>query len=187
MRVLVALILCVAGCAPIAVLRPPDPVRGQVFTVGGSVFPNPYGHGQYPVWAVPYLGYAGGDGTWEFNFSIQWSIRVGGKLKLAPGLSLDGGVSFLPESDAWFGDVDLGLILGMDGFYLSPRLHALGNRDQYRSRTDLAFQVSLGYWGEGWAVEVGYGPCGYCQMGWDYSRLHQGPYVALGLTFGISP
>ncbi|MBW6394055.1 MAG: hypothetical protein ABWJ63_10340 [Thermus sp.] len=166
MRALALLALLLAGCVPIAVLRSPEPVQGHVFTVGGSVFPS--SQGQYPVWAVPYLGYAGGNGFWELNLSVQGSPRVGGRLKLAPGLSLDGGLSLLLTSrgSVAFRDVDVGLILGVDRFYFSPRLHALA----YGDRSDLAFQVSLGYWGEGWVLEAGY----------------PGPYLALGLSFGTA-
>jgi hypothetical protein len=96
MRLLVLLLsLLLAGCFPVAVLRSPEPVRGTELSLGGSLFPAPIPYSRYPVWGLPYLGYAWGDGSTEFNLSAQIGPRFGVKQALAPGLSLDAGLTLL--------------------------------------------------------------------------------------------
>lgn len=158
-----------SACVPMAVLQPPEPVRGERFTLGGSLFPAPMSS-PYPVWGLPYLGYAVGDGQKEFSLSFQAPLRLGAKVQLAEGLSLDGGVSLFVDLNqgavtGFSADVGLLLRMGRD-FYFSPRLHHL-------PWGPLAPQLTLGYWGEGMAVEGGYGP--------------GGPYLALGLSFQSAP
>ncbi|WP_105318351.1 hypothetical protein [Thermus tenuipuniceus] len=158
-----------SACVPTAVLQPPEPVRGERFTLGGSLFPAPVSS-PYPVWGLPYLGYAVGDGQKEFSLSFQLPLRLGAKVRLAEGLSLDGGVSLwvdLGQGGVSGASADAGLLLRVgEGFYLSPRL-------QVTPWASLAPQLTLGYWGEGVAVEGGYGP--------------MGPYLALGFSFQNAP
>ncbi|MEZ0348983.1 MAG: hypothetical protein ABWJ90_10850 [Thermus sp.] len=117
MRALLAgLLLFLAGCLPVAVLRDPEPVRGVAFSVGGSLFPSLSPGSQYPVWALPYVALAQGDGRWEWNLSLQWSLRLGGKVALAEGFSLDGGLSLWPSGEGQRAfSADLGLLLGGGG------------------------------------------------------------------------
>lgn len=175
MRVWLVGLALLAGCVPVAVLRSPEPVQGATFTLGGSVFPSPASGSRYPVWGLPYFAYAQGDGAWEWNFSVQWSLRVGGKVALGEGLSLDGGLSFWPgfgETQGAFSG-DLGLLLGRGGFYLSPRIHLTLDWD---GRLGSVPQLTLGYRGEGWALEGGYGPIGpYLAVGFFWQTVPEGP------------
>ncbi len=87
MRALVVgLVLGLSGCVPVAMLRPPEPARGTEWSLGGTLSANPFG-GRSPVLLLPYLGYAQGDGVWEYNLSLQWGLRGGVKLGLTPGVA----------------------------------------------------------------------------------------------------
>ena len=123
-----ALALVLPGCLPVAMMRPPEPARGAEFSLGATLMPNPFG-GQSPVLRLPYLAHAEGDGTLEYNLSLQWGLRGGVKVGLAPGVILGGG-----------------------GYYLSPRLHLLG---VLGGEWGLAYQLSAGVYGGGWVAEVG--------------------------------
>ena len=127
-----ALALVLPGCLPVAMMRPPEPARGAEFSLGATLMPNPFG-GQSPVLLLPYLAHAEGDGTLEYNLSLQWGLRGGVKVGLAPGVALDAGLTLPPalgEVADWSWGVpvvlDGGVILGGGGYYLSPRLHLLG-------------------------------------------------------------
>jgi len=145
--------LLLAGCFPAAVLRSPEPVRGAEFSLGGSLFPAPI-PSNYPVWGLPYLGYAWGDGSTEFNLSAQIGPRFGVKQALAPGFSLDAGLTLVlspsPSVDALI--LDVGLLAGAGGLYVSPRVHAGistgGSPGGF-------YQATLGYRGGGFSLEGG--------------------------------
>jgi hypothetical protein len=159
MRALVVgLVLGLSGCVPVAMLRPPEPARGTEWSLGGTLLANPFG-GQSPVLLLPYLGYAQGDGVWEYNLSLQWGLRGGVKLGLAPGVALDAGLTLPPvlgEGADWSQgvpvDLDGGVILGGGGYYLSPRLHLLGVPGR---GWGLAYQLSAGVYGGEWLGEIG--------------------------------
>lgn len=153
-----ALALVLSGCLPVAMLRPPEPARGAGFSLGATLMPNPFG-GQSPVLLLPYLAYAEGDGTLEYNLSLQWGLRGGVKVGLAPGVALDAGLTLPPalgEGADWSRGVpvvlDGGVILGGGGSYLSPRLHLLGVPGE---GWGLAYQLSAGVYGGEWVGEVG--------------------------------
>jgi hypothetical protein len=150
-------------------LRPPEPARGLEVSAGGSLLSNPFG-GQTPVIALPYLAVAQGDGEVEYNFSIQWGLRGGVKLGLAPGLALDAGLTVPPLFGAdWSQGVpvvlDGGVILGGDGFYFSPRVHLIGVPTFGGGPIGVptsgggswgwAWQASLGTYRRDWVAEVG--------------------------------
>lgn len=166
--ILTALVF-LSGCVPMAVLQPPEPLRGERFTLGGSLFFPPV-NSPYPVWGLPYVSYALGDGEREVGLTVQTSPRLGVKVRLAEGLSLEGGITLWldPNQMALAGlSGDAGLLLRLGGgFYLSPRLHRL-------PWGAWASQVTLGYWGPSLALEGGYGP--------------MGPYLAFGFYFETSP
>ena len=91
-----------------------------------ALMPNPFG-GQSPVLLLPYLAHAEGDGTLEYNLSLQWGLRGGVKVGLAPGVALDAGLTLPPalgEVADWSWGVpvvlDGGVILGGGSYYLSP-------------------------------------------------------------------
>ena len=153
-----ALALVLPGCLPVAMMRPPEPARGAEFSLGATLMPNPFG-GQSPVLLLPYLAHAEGDGTLEYNLSLQWGLRGGVKVGLAPGVALDAGLTLPPalgEVADWSWGVpvvrDGGVILGGGGYYLSPRLHLLG---VLGGEWGLAYQLSAGVYGGGWVAEVG--------------------------------
>ncbi|SDE49615.1 hypothetical protein SAMN04488243_102108 [Thermus arciformis] len=153
-----ALALVLSGCLPVAMLRPPEPARGAEFSLGATLMPNPFG-GQSPVLLLPYLAYAEGNGTFEYNLSLQWGLRGGVKVGLAPGVALDAGLTLPPvsgEGADWSQGVpvvlDGGVILGGGGYYLSPRLHLLGVPGE---EWGLAYQLSAGVYGGDWVAEVG--------------------------------
>lgn len=161
MRALVlAFALLLSGCLPVAMLRPPEPARGAEFSLGATLMPNPFANrDRYPVLPLPYLAYAEGNGTLEYNLSLQWGLRGGVKVGLAPGVALDAGLTLPPalgEGADWSQGVpvvlDGGVILGGGGYYLSPRLHLLGVPGQ---GWGLAYQLSAGVYGGGWVAEVG--------------------------------
>ncbi|BDG20081.1 hypothetical protein TthSNM11_22840 [Thermus thermophilus] len=150
-----ALALVLSGCLPVAMLRPPEPARGAEFSLGATLMPNPSGG----VLLLPYLAHAEGDGTLEYNLSLQWGLRGGVKVGLAPGVALDAGLTLPPalgEGADWSWGVpvvlDGGVILGGGGAYLSPRLHLLG---VLGGEWGLAYQLSAGVYGGGWVAEVG--------------------------------
>ncbi len=161
MRALVGgLVLLLSACAPVAMLRPPEPARGLEASLGASLFANPFASGNRdPVLPLPYLAVAVGDGVLEYNFSVQWGLRGGVKLGLGPGLALDAGLTVPPafgEGADWSRGVpvvlDGGAILGGDGFYFSPRLHLIGVPG---SGGGLGYQLSLGAYRRDWVAEVG--------------------------------
>ncbi|MGC8968700.1 MAG: hypothetical protein ACP5JV_10435 [Thermus sp.] len=142
---------------------------------------NPFG-GQQPVLALPYLAFAQGDGRSEWNFSVQWGLRLGAKLGLAPGLALDGGLTLPPAFGGgadWSQGVPLvldgGVILGEGGAYLSPRLHLVGVPG---GGGGLGYQVSAGLYGREWAAEFGV-------LGGAYGRLTFS--LSAAWRFGTSP
>jgi hypothetical protein len=155
-----ALWVFLSGCLPVAMLRPPEPQVGEVFSMGATLMPNPFANrDQYPVLPLPYLAWASGDGRLEANLSLQWGLRGGVKAGLLPGVSLDGGLTLplaLGQGADWSQGVpvvlDAGLILGGGGAYLSPRLHLLGVPGE---GWGLTYQVSAGAYGPGWVGEVG--------------------------------
>ncbi|GAB5602948.1 hypothetical protein FJNA_14730 [Thermus sp. FJN-A] len=178
----VALALFLSGCFPVAMLRTPEPARGAAFSLGATLMPNPFG-GQTTVLLLPYLGYAEGDGTWEYNLSLQWGLRGGVKLGLAPGVSLDGGLTLplaLGEGADWSQGVpvvlDGGVILGGGGSYVSPRLHLIGVPGK---GWGLAYQLSAGMYGGEWIGEVG-AMGGPGMAGWLLS-------LSAAWRFGTSP
>lgn len=153
-----ALVLVLPGCLPVAMMRPPEPTRGTEFSLGATLSANPFG-GQSPVLLLPYLAYAQGDGTFEYNLSLQWGLRGGMKLGLVPGVALDVGLTLPPalgEGADWSQGVpvvlDGGVILGGGGYYLSPRLHLLGVPGR---EWGLAYQLSAGVYGGEWVGEMG--------------------------------
>ncbi len=125
------MVLLLSGCVPVATLRTPEAAKDPSFTVGASLVINPFAN-QYPVVPLPYLAYAGGNGTFEWNLGLQWGLRGGVKWALAPGTALDVGLTLPPPSpDAdWSQGVpvvaDLGLLLGGGGTYVSPRVYWVG-------------------------------------------------------------
>jgi hypothetical protein len=141
-------------------LRPPEPARGLEASLGASLFANPFAN-QNPVFLLPYLAVAQGDGQVEFNFSIQWGLRGGVKLGLAPGLALDAGLTVPPLFGAdWSQGVpvvlDGGAILGGDGFYFSPRVLLIGVLTFGGGSWEVwAWQASLGTYRRDWVAEVG--------------------------------
>ncbi|BAW01899.1 putative lipoprotein [Thermus thermophilus] len=156
-----ALALVLSGCLPVAMLRPPEPARGAEFSLGATLMPNPFANrDRYPVLPLPYLAYAKGDGTLEYNLSLQWGLRGGVKVGLAPGVALDAGLTLPPDLgqgadwSRWGVPVvlDGGVILGGGGYYLSPRLHLLG---VLGGGWGLLYQFSAGVYGGNWVAEVG--------------------------------
>lgn len=108
-----ALALVLPGCLPVAMLRPPEPARGAEFSLGATLMPNPFG-GQSPVLLLPYLAHAEGDGTLEYNLSLQWGLRGGVKVGLAPGVALDAGLT-LPPALGEVADWSWGVPVVLDG------------------------------------------------------------------------
>jgi len=155
MRILVFLLsLLLAGCVPAAVLRSPEPVRGAEFSLGGSLIwvtlPSNYSF----LWALPYLGYAWGDGSTEFNLSVQMGPRFGVKQALAPGLSLDAGLTLArtPVPSVSGPILDVGLLAGVGELYVSPRVHVWFTDEGY---TLGFYQATLGYREGGFSLEGG--------------------------------
>ncbi|MBW6394056.1 hypothetical protein KQ693_02090 [Thermus sp. PS18] len=151
MRVLLlALALVLAGCLPVAVLRTPEPVSGRSLAFGLSAVGVEGGVG-----FLPYAAYAQGDGQTEYNFSVQMGFRAGIKQALAPGFSLDMGLTLPPLLGG--GGVplalDAGLLVGLGDVYLSPRVHWIGFQSQNTSVSGLLYQATLGYAGEGFLGE----------------------------------
>lgn len=152
---LLALGLLLSGCLPVAVLRTPEPVSGRGLALGFS------GVGmQGGAVLIPYAAYAQGDGQTEYNFSVQLGLRAGLKQALAPGFSLDLGLTLPPLLGNLGGEgvplaLDAGLLLGLGGFYLSPRVHWLGFASQELNVSGFLYQVTLGYAGEGVLGEAG--------------------------------
>jgi len=148
------LALLLAGCVPIAVLRDPEPVLGREVAFGLSVVALQGGG-----LLVPYAAYAQGDGRTEFNFSLQTGLRAGVKQALLPGVSLDAGLTLPPllgtDGDGLPLAADAGLLLGLGGLYLSPRVHWVGFRVQGQDISGLLYQATLGYRGEGFRMEAG--------------------------------
>ncbi|RIH88160.1 hypothetical protein Mlute_00731 [Meiothermus luteus] len=149
--------LFLTGCIPIATLRTPEVVQGRQFTLGGSLIASRDAGGAL---VLPYAAYAFGDGNVEYNFSVQMGLRAGIKWAVEPGLSLDVGGTLPPlivaEGLPLAGDI--GLLIGLDPFYLSPRLHGIAfqsNNTTLRSLGALVYQLSLGYRGESFLTEVG--------------------------------
>ena len=108
-----ALALVLPGCLPVAMMRPPEPARGAEFSLGATLMPNPFG-GQSPVLLLPYLAHAEGDGTLEYNLSLQWGLRGGVKVGLAPGVALDAGLT-LPPALGEVADWSWGVPVVLDG------------------------------------------------------------------------
>ncbi|GAA6734168.1 hypothetical protein YIM1640_19960 [Thermus oshimai] len=161
MRRWIVLVLLLSGCVPVATLRTPEAARGPSFTVGATLVTNPFANrDQYPVAPLPYLAYAEGDGTLEWNLNLQWGLRGGAKWALAPGAALDFGLTLPPPSpDADWSQgvpvaVDLGLLLGGEGVYLSPRVHWVGVPGPGGGENWL-FGLSTGLYGREWIGEVG--------------------------------
>ncbi|WP_243030817.1 hypothetical protein [Thermus altitudinis] len=151
MRVLlVVLALALAGCLPVAVLRTPEPVSGRSLALGLSAVGLEGG-----VALLPYAAYAEGNGQTEYSFSVQMGFRAGIKQALAPGLSLDMGLTLPPVlgGDAVPLALDAGLLLGLGGVYLSPRVHWIGFQSQNTRVSGLLYQATLGYAEEGFLGE----------------------------------
>ena len=151
MRVfLAAMALVLAGCLPVAVLRTAEPVTGRSLAFGLSAVGVEGGVG-----FIPYAAYAQGDGQTEYNFSVQMGFRAGIKHALAPGFSLDMGLTLPPLLGG--GGVplalDAGLLVGLGDVYLSPRVHWIGFQSQNTSVAGLLYQATLGYAGEGFLGE----------------------------------
>ncbi|MDW8018063.1 MAG: hypothetical protein RMI36_09595 [Thermus sp.] len=148
----VALAWLLAGCLPVAVLRSPEPVAGRSLALGLSAVGAEGG-----ALLVPYAAYAQGDGSTEYSFSVQLGLRAGLKQALFPGVSLDLGFTLPP----FIGEeglplaADAGLLLGLGGFYFSPRVHWLGFAYQELNISGFIYQATLGYAGEGFLGEVG--------------------------------
>ncbi|WP_234553623.1 hypothetical protein [Thermus caliditerrae] len=149
---LLALALFLSGCLPVAVLRSPEPVSGRSLAFGLSAVGAEGG-----AFLIPYATYAQGDGQTEYNFSVQLGLRVGVKQALTPGLSLDLGLTLPPflGGDGVPLALDAGLLVGLGGFYLSPRVHWLGFTSQELNVSGFLYQGTLGYVGEGFLGEVG--------------------------------
>ncbi|AFV75241.1 hypothetical protein Theos_0158 [Thermus oshimai JL-2] len=159
MRRWIVLVLLLSGCVPVATLRTPEAARGPSFTVGATLVTNPFANrDQYPVAPLPYLAYAEGDGTLEWNLNLQWGLRGGAKWALAPGAALDFGLTLPPPSpDADWSQgvpvvVDLGLLLGGEGVYLSPRVHWVWVPG---GRPGLLLGLSTGVYERAWILELG--------------------------------
>ncbi|MEJ5336020.1 hypothetical protein ACLWNE_00865 [Thermus oshimai] len=157
----IVLVLLLSGCVPVATLRTPEAARGPSFTVGATLVTNPFANrDQYPVAPLPYLAYAEGDGTLEWNLNLQWGLRGGAKWALAPGAALDFGLTLPPPSpDAdWSQGVpvaaDLGLLLGGGRVYLSPRIHFIAIPG-WGSRAGWLFGLSAGVYEKAWILELG--------------------------------
>lgn len=151
MRVLLAVLaLALAGCLPVAVLRTPEPVSGRSLAFGLSAVGVGGG-----VALLPYAAYAEGDGQTEYNLSVQMGFRAGVKRALAPGFSLDMGLTLPPllGGDGVPLALDAGLLLGLGDVYLSPRVHWIGFQSQDTSVSGLLYQATLGYAGEGFLGE----------------------------------
>lgn len=152
MRVfLAAMALVLAGCLPVAVLRTPEPVSGRSLAFGLSAVGVEGG-----VVFIPYAAYAQGDGQTEYNFSVQMGFRAGIKHALAPGFSLDMGLTppLLLGGGGVLLALDAGLLVGLGDVYLSPRVHWIGLfQSQNTSVAGLLYQATLGYAGEGFLGE----------------------------------
>jgi hypothetical protein len=149
---------------------------------------------------LPYLAVAFGDGKLEYNFSVQWGLRGGVKLGLGPGLALDAGLTLLPL-DGWSQwapvDLDVGVILGGEGFYFSPRVHLVPRAytSGYFIPTKvyidwdtryLAWQASLGTYRQDWAAEIGILTR---TLGFEGSGADRGSriYLSAAWRFGTAP
>lgn len=155
---LCCLVLLLSSCIPLAMLRPATPTRGTDITVGGSVL-IPVGSGA-TVSGLPYLAFSRGDGDSEFNLSAQLGIRGGIKQKLSDGFSIDAGVTLpflflFPSSVGIPFAVDGALIIGLEPFYLSPRIQWLGFGINNSFASGFLYQVAAGYSDPAWIAEVG--------------------------------
>ncbi|MEN2982316.1 MAG: hypothetical protein ABDH20_07140 [Thermus sp.] len=148
----VALVWLLAGCLPVAVLRSPEPVAGRSLVFGMSAV-----GAQGGAFLLPYAAYAQGDGSTEYSFSLQLGLRAGLKQALFPGVALDLGLTLPPfvGQEGLPLAADAGLLLGLGGFYLSPRVHWLGFSSQELNVSGLLYQATLGYAGEGFLGELG--------------------------------
>lgn len=149
------LLFLFTGCIPIAMLRSPEPARGTAITAGGSLI---FGSGSSQFAALPYLALARGDGDTELNLSAQFGVRAGLKQRISEGLSFDAGLTVPPFFliNNFTGlplGIDAGVIWGIEGFYLSPRLQWLGFNIGNQTFSGLLYQVSLGYSQTEWITE----------------------------------
>ena len=139
-------------------LRPAAPVQGTSITVGGSVLvPVGLSGG---AGGLPYLAFARGDGDTEFNISAQLGIRGGIKQKLSDGFSIDAGVTLpflflFPSSVGIPIAVDGGVIIGLEPFYLSPRIQWIGFGINNSFASGFLYQVSAGISDPSWIAELG--------------------------------
>jgi hypothetical protein len=152
--------LLLSGCIPLAMMRPAAPVHGNDITVGASALIPVVTGSNTGGGFLPYLAFARGDGETEFNLSTQLGIRAGLKQKLTDGFSVDVGavLPFLFLVTPTVGlpiILDGGLIIGLDAFYLSPRVQWLGFSINNSFASGLLYQVAAGFSDPGWIAEAG--------------------------------
>ncbi|WP_027891967.1 hypothetical protein [Calidithermus chliarophilus] len=146
-----------SGCLPVSVLRTPEPVDGSSVSVGLSGVVSTGGGGG----VLPYLAFARGDGETEFNVSAQLGVRAGVKQRLEPGLSLDAGLTlpyvlFVPETVGIPVVVDVGLLAGLEAFYLSPRVQWVGFSVDGQAVSGWVYQLTGGYAFSTYVLELSY-------------------------------
>ncbi|RIH84520.1 hypothetical protein Mrose_02622 [Calidithermus roseus] len=157
-RLVVALagLVVLSGCVPVAVLRTPQPVSGESLSVGLSgLFSSDGGV------VIPVAYYARGDGETEYNLSAQAGLRLGIKQRLADSIGLDAGltVPYVLLSPGTTGIplvVDLGLLIGVDRFYLSPRVDWIGFTFNGQAVSGLIYHFTGGYAFEDFLLELSY-------------------------------
>jgi len=153
-------LILLSGCIPVAMLRPAAPENGSSFTVGGSAV-VPLASGTIPgAIVLPYLAFARGDGETEFNLSAQLGLRGGIKQKIADGVSLDAGLTipYILVSGGGTGTplaIDGGIIVGVDQFYVSPRVQWIGFTVNNSLQGGVLYQVAAGYSDAGLIFELG--------------------------------
>jgi hypothetical protein len=149
-------LLFLSACVPVAVLRTPQPVSGESLSVGLSGL---FSNGQGVVFPVAY--YARGDGETEYNLSAQAGLRLGIKQRLTDSIGLDAGltVPYVILSPGAAGTplvLDLGLLIGVGNFYLSPRVDWIGFTAAGQTVSGLIYQFTGGYAFEDFLLELSY-------------------------------
>lgn len=154
-----AILVALSGCIPIAVLRTPEPVNGSSIRVGLSGVVSTGGGSGFGI--LPLFSFARGDGETEFNLSAQLGMRLGVKQRLTEATSLDGGITvpyvlFVPDTGGIPLAADLGLLVGVEEFYLSPRVHWIGFSANGQAVSGWGYQLTGGYVFEGFLLELSY-------------------------------